>query len=185
MPETPLIALSILCMAMTSHLNLGVRHLMPIYAPLAVAAAFFVVNVPRLRVASVALLCWLFVGVAAAHPDYLSWFNGFAGSHPERILNDSNLDWGQDVLRLVRTTRTMKITHLTTSLAGTADLDRIGLPPHTTLEAMAGVHGWLAISEMMFAQGNAYSPAVHDWLQNLLGGKKYLRVGTSIRLYKL
>jgi hypothetical protein len=50
---------------------------------------------------------------------------------------------------------------------------------------MAGVHGWLAISEMMFAQGNAYSPAVHDWLQNLLGGKKYLRVGTSIRLYKL
>jgi 4-amino-4-deoxy-L-arabinose transferase-like glycosyltransferase len=185
MPEVPLISLCILAMAMTSHLNLGVRHVMPIYAPLAVAAAFFVVEFQRWRIVSIAFLCWLFIGVAAAHPDYLPWFNAFAGAHPERILNDSNLDWGQDVLRLVRTARAKKIRHLTTSLSGTADLDRIGLPPHTTLEAMSSVHGWLAISEMMLAQGNAYSPAVRDWLRKLLDGKKYERIGASIRLYSL
>ena len=50
---------------------------------------------------------------------------------------------------------------------------------------MAEVHGPLAISEMMLAQGNAYSPAVHDWLTRLLGGKSYRRIGKSIRLYEL
>jgi hypothetical protein len=183
--EIPLIVAATLGVAMTSHINIGVRHVLPIYAPMAVAAAFAIVELRRVRVASIVLAAWLVIGSLAAHPDYLPWFNAFAGSHPEHILNDSNLDWGQDVLRLVRTTRAMKIAHLTTSLAGTADLDRIGLPPHTNLEAMAEVHGPLAISEMMLAQGNAYSPAVHDWLVRLLGGKPYRRIGKSIRLYEL
>jgi hypothetical protein len=120
-----------------------------------------------------------------AHPDYLPWFNAFAGPHPEQILNDSNLDWGQNVRRLARTARNLRIAHLTTSLATTADLDRISLPPHTNLEAMSEVHGWLAISEMMIAQGNAYSPAVHDWLTRLIGHKPYRQIGRSIRLYEL
>lgn len=184
-PEIPLIAIASLGVAMTSHINIGVRHVIPIYAPLAIAAAAALVNLRRLRPLSIALVCWLVIGVAAAHPDYLPWFNAFAGPHPERILNDSNLDWGQDVLRLVRAVRPLKIARLTTSLAGSADLDRIGLPPHVNLEAMAEVHGWLAISEMMLAQGNAYSPAVHSWLQKLLGGKEYRRIGKSIRLYHL
>jgi hypothetical protein len=183
--EVPLIALGILGVAMTSHINIGIRHLLPIYAPLAVAAAYAVVELRRFRAVSIALIAWLVIGIAIAHPDYIPWFNAFAGSHPETILNDSNLDWGQDVLRLARTSRTLKIDHLTTSLATTADLDRIGLPPHTNLEAMSEVHGNLAISEMMLAQGNAYSPAVHDWLIRLLGDKPYRRVGKSIRLYTL
>ena len=45
----------------------------------------------------------MFVDGIVAHPDYLPWFNGFARD-PAAILNDSNLDWGQDVLRLVRVT---------------------------------------------------------------------------------
>jgi len=184
-PEVPLIALGILIVAMTSHINIGVRHVMPIYAPLSVAAAFAVVELRKFRIASAALILWLIVSVGIAHPDYLPWFNAFAGSHPEQILNDSNLDWGQDVLRLVRTSRSLQVQHLTTSLATTADLDRIGLPPHTTLQAMSEVHGWLAISEMMIAQGNAYSPAVHDWLTRLIGHKPYRKVGKSIRLYQM
>ena len=183
--EIPLIAFGLLGVAMTSHINIGIRHLLPIYAPLAIAASFAVVELRRLRMISIALVAWLVVGIGIAHPDYLPWFNAFAGAHPENILNDSNLDWGQDVLRLARTSRTLKIDHLTTSLATTADLDRIGLPPHTTLEAMSEVHGDLAISEMMLAQGNAYSPAVHDWLTRLLGDKTYREVGKSIRLYRL
>jgi hypothetical protein len=183
--DIPLIALAILAVAMTSHINIGIRHLLPIYAPLAVAAAFAVAELRRFRALSITLIAWLLIGIGIAHPDYLPWFNGCVGSHPETILNDSNLDWGQDVLRLVRTSRTLKIPHLTTSLATTADLDRIGLPPHTNLEAMSEVHGYLAISEMMLAQGHAYSPAVHDWLTELIGQKPYRTVGTSIRLYKL
>src|SRR5206468_13053936 len=104
------------------------------HAPLSLLPAM-----PGLRIATFALLAWLAVGSIAVHPDYLPWFNAFAGSHPERILNDSNLDWGQDVPRLVRASRAMKIPQLSVSLNGTTDLDRIGLPAHATLEAMSDV----------------------------------------------
>jgi 4-amino-4-deoxy-L-arabinose transferase-like glycosyltransferase len=183
--EIPLLVIVLLGVAMTGHINIGVRHVLPIYAPLALAAAYAITPLPRFRIASAVLVAWLVVGVGVAHPDYLPWFNGFAGSHPERILNDSNLDWGQDVLRLVREARAMKMQHLTTCLAGSNDLNRIGLPPHTTLQAMSEVHGWLAISEGMIAQGSTYSPAVHDWLERLIGGKSYRQIGKSIRLYEL
>ncbi len=184
-PEVALIAAATLGVAMTSHLNIGVRHVLPIYAPLAIAAAFAVISLRRLRIASAALVAWLFLGVAVEHPDYLPWFNFAAGDHPEEILNDSNLDWGQDVLRLVRTARAMKIEHMTVSLFTTTDLDRVGLPRYEILHAMSEVHGWLAISEMNVAQGRAYSPEVRIWLDELLGGKPYRRIGKSIRLYEL
>lgn len=183
-PEVALIAASTLAVAMTSHINIGVRHVLPIYAPLAIAAAFAVVSLPRLRLLSFALIAWLVIGIGLAHPDYLPWFNFAAGRHPEKILNDSNLDWGQDTLRLVRTARAMHIDRITVSLFTTADLDRIGLPPYTILQAMSEVHGWLAISEMNIAQGRAYSPEVQKWLDALLAEKPYTRVGKSIRLYK-
>jgi hypothetical protein len=52
-----------------------------------------------------ALLVWFFAGSLLAHPDYLAWFNEAAGHHPEKIVVDSNLDWGQDMLRLARILR--------------------------------------------------------------------------------
>ena len=36
------------------------------------------------------------------HPDYLAYFNGFAGKAPEKILVDSNYDWGQDLKLLAK-----------------------------------------------------------------------------------
>lgn len=182
-PEVALIAAATLAVAMTSHINIGVRHVLPIYAPLAVAAAFAIVSLPRLRFVSAALVAWLLIGVAAAHPDYLPWFNAAAGRHPENILSDSNLDWGQDTLRLVRTARKLGIEEITLSLFTTADLDRIGLPRYQILQAMSEVDGWLAISEMNIAQGRGYSPEVRVWLDELLEGKPYQRIGKSIRLY--
>jgi hypothetical protein len=73
------------------------------------------------------------IGITA--PRLLAWFYGFAGSHPETILNDSNRDWGHDVVRVARILRTLNIANITTSLATTADLDGIGLRLHTNLEA--------------------------------------------------
>ena len=46
------------------------------------------------------LVAWVAVDSWRAHPDYLAHFNEFAGSHPERILSESDLDWGQDLHRL-------------------------------------------------------------------------------------
>jgi len=182
--EIVLFALVVLDVAMTSRINIGVRHVMPIYAPLSIAAAFAIVELWRFRILTAALTGWLIIGSAAAHPDYLAWFNGFAGKHPERILSDSNIDWGQDVLRLVRYARREKIPHLTVSLAGTAPLDRIGLPPITMLEAWKPLHGWVAVSEFQLAQGRGYSASLRAWVDEwFTEGKPFIRIGKSIRLY--
>jgi hypothetical protein len=184
-PEVPLVALAILGAAMTSHINIGVRHVLPLYAPLAIAAAAAVLELRKLRAVSIALIAWMAISGAVAHPDYLPWFNAFAGSHPERILNDSNLDWGQDVLRLVRVARREGIQPITLSLFTNADLARIGMPPHEELTKIRPVEGWFAISEMQIAIGRSHSPEVRAWLAALIDGKPYRRIGKTIRLYDL
>lgn len=168
----------ILAIAMTSSINIGVRHVLPIYAPLSIAAAS-----TRIRFVTIALTAWLMIGSLLAHPDYLPYFNAFAGREPHRVLNDSNLDWGQDVLRLVRLARREKIAAITTSIAANTSLDRVGLPPRTELQALQPVHGYLAISEFNIALGRDISPELRDWLDGLLRGRPYRRVGASIRLY--
>ncbi|HET8775251.1 MAG TPA: glycosyltransferase family 39 protein [Thermoanaerobaculia bacterium] len=177
--ELALMAAAILAIAMTGNINIGVRHVLPIYAPLAIGAAAAI----RVRWLNIALIAWLAIGSAFAHPDYLAWFNAFAGREPQRILNDSNLDWGQDALRLVRYARKEKIQSITTSLPWSAPLDRIGLPPRADLQILQPVHGWLAISELNIALGRAYSPEVRRWLDRLLADRPYRRVGKTIRLY--
>lgn len=184
-PEVALTALAILLVAMTSRINIGVRHVLPIYAPLSIAAAAAVVTLQRLRWMNVALVAWLVAGLAFAHPDYLPWMNAFAGEHPEQVLNDSNFDWGEDALRLARVARKERIPHITTSLLGTTPLDHIGLPPRSELQAMQPAHGWVAISEMHLALGRSISPEVARWLDQLFAGRPYRRVGKTIRLYKL
>ena len=46
------------------------------------------------------LVLWMAASSALSHPDYLAYFNEMAGSEPENIMVDSDLDWGQDVKRL-------------------------------------------------------------------------------------
>ncbi|HUR80009.1 MAG TPA: glycosyltransferase family 39 protein [Thermoanaerobaculia bacterium] len=177
-PVPALVAAVILGIAMTSNINIGVRHVLPIYAPLAIAAASV-----RVRWLVIFMTAWLVIGSALAHPDYLPWFNFAAGKEPQRVLNDSNLDWGQDVLRLVRLCRDERIPSITTSLASFAPLDRIGLPPRKELQVFQPVHGWVAISEFNIAFGRNLSPEIAKWVDALLKDRPYRRVGASIRLY--
>jgi hypothetical protein len=183
-PEVPLIAAAILAVAMTSEINIGIRHVLPIYAPLAIAAAAAILALPRVRIASAALVLWLFVDGVAAHPDYLPWFNAFA-PHPETVLNDSNLDWGQDVLRLVRYTRQQHIPQISLLVFTSADVDRLGFPPHKAIKVVEPIHGWFATSEMEIAIGETHSPRVKNWLDGMIAGKPYTRIGKSIRVYHL
>ena len=48
------------------------------------------------------MLFWLAAGGVRQHPDYLAYFNEFASGHPEDILADSDLDWGQELKRVGR-----------------------------------------------------------------------------------
>lgn len=84
--------------------NIGVRHAL-LFFPLAAVAAGAALASPAVRLRRAATLGALLVAaveLATVHPHELSFFNALAGG-PEggrRFFVDSNLDWGQDLLRL-------------------------------------------------------------------------------------
>ena len=95
-------SLGILLTAMTGHIDIGVRFVLPVYIGLSVVAGCAVARARGwpAKAAVVALLAWQVASGARQHPDYLAYTNEIAGSHPERFVADSDLDWGQDMKRL-------------------------------------------------------------------------------------
>src|SRR5205085_4231973 len=182
-----IIAGLLLALVMMSSINRGIRHVLPIYVPLSMLAAFAATRLWRVRpgfsLAAVVLGAWLIVNSAVAHPDYLPWSNALAGRHPERIALDSNFDWGQDVLRLRDECRRRGITDLHAALFGQVDLRRIDMPPIQPIDPMrAGAPGWYALSESVVIPAQARQRDAYRWLTDNRG---FIRVGKSIRLYRL
>jgi hypothetical protein len=102
---TPLVGaacgvIAVLVIAMTTRVNIGIRHVLPIYAVLASVAAAGAMALwrqrPVGRIAAGVALVWSLVVPMRSYPDHIAYFNAVAGDHPERILTDSNIDWGQD-----------------------------------------------------------------------------------------
>jgi 4-amino-4-deoxy-L-arabinose transferase-like glycosyltransferase len=90
-----------------STINIGLRHVLPVYVGFSLLAAVAVVRLLELGRTRKwtwgllgALVLWMTASSALSHPDYLAYFNELAGSEPENILVDSDLDWGQDIKRL-------------------------------------------------------------------------------------
>ncbi len=177
------VVLAILLVGLTSSLNMGIRHILPIYVPLSILAAYGAMEIYRRatgafsRAVLAALLVWLFAGVALAHPDYLAWFNETAPENPAHIAVDSNLDWGQDARRLALTARELQIDRLHVAILAAFPFDRYGvhaeqLPPYVKQS------GWVAVSETRLAlEADAFR-----WLSVY---RPVRRIGRSIRLYAI
>ncbi len=97
---------AILAIAMSSRINIGVRHVLPIYAGMSViagAGAAMLLRRSRGRWASLvlfALFGWQVFSGALAHPDYLSYTNEITRGRPQDFVAESDLDWGQDMHRV-------------------------------------------------------------------------------------
>ena len=91
--------------SLQSHLNIGHRHLLPIYAAFYILAGGAFLLMRRQVMWSVLLLLlvvWHGRESVAIRPDYLAYFNPLGGG-PEkayRLFVDSSLDWGQNLPRL-------------------------------------------------------------------------------------
>jgi 4-amino-4-deoxy-L-arabinose transferase-like glycosyltransferase len=172
-----------------SHINIGVRHVLVVYPLLAVGAAVafghFWRSARRLGAGRQALVRSLLVfavaaqlaTIASAHPDYLPYFNGLVRA-PERVLVDSDLDWGQDLKRLERRLEELKVPSVSLAYLGTADLSREALPPYRLLAPGERATGWVAISALARVHGRGG----YDWL-NAYAPRE--RIGKSILLYEL
>jgi hypothetical protein len=98
-------ALYLFVSGMATSYNIGVRHILPVFPLFASAAVLALVRAATPRVAASVLLLGAgleIAEVARVHPHEMSFFNVLAGgpSRGELWLNDSNLDWGQDLSRL-------------------------------------------------------------------------------------
>jgi len=90
--------------AVTAQLNIGHRHILPIYPALIVGCGAVVYlwhqNRRTIFAAAIAILLFWQIGESfAIRPNYLAYFNEVAGGprHGYQHLVDSSLDWGQDL----------------------------------------------------------------------------------------
>ncbi|HUP65804.1 MAG TPA: hypothetical protein VM557_11050, partial [Thermoanaerobaculia bacterium] len=192
--------------AMTSSINIGIRHVLPIYPLLAVVAGWWCGAALRLgrggeeesvathpgagwkpaphlsKHALVAvLLVWQLAGAVRAWPDYLAWFNAIAGDEPQEWLLDSNLDWGQDLLRLEEEARRRGIDRLALSYFGSALPARHDLPPLRPAHATRPTTGWIAVSWMnRKGIGLLSAEPLYRWLDP---HEPVATIGKSILLY--
>ena len=188
--EPAAIAFAILLVCLPSRINIGLRHVLPMYPFLAVVAGLGAVAlwrarraVPAARALAVLLVGWQVVASARTHPDYLAYFNELAGRHPERILVDSDLDDGQDLKRLADTLRApAAFRRCRWRTRGPPRWPSTGLPPIHWLQPHRTVTGWVAVSLYSLKLGSLDRPGHDDfaWLERY---RPVALVGRSIRLY--
>jgi hypothetical protein len=91
-------------LAVTSNMNFGDRHILPVFPFLLLLSAALWQWARRRRtlLAALVLVVALQAGDTARYaPDYLSYFNPLVNPEESyRLLTDSNLDWGQGLLAL-------------------------------------------------------------------------------------
>ncbi len=187
---TVIFPVAIMLVCMSSKINLGVRHVLAIYPLLAVMGGhamseFFVLARRTSRavlVLPIALAAWVVAEPWMVRPDYLAYFNQFAGAHPERILAESDLDWGQDLYRLSQRLREMHVEHVSIKYFGSAPLEKAGLPPYSILSAdVPTTRGYAAVSvrylTLEYAKNGSFA-----WLR---GKTPQEVIGKSIYLYNL
>jgi hypothetical protein len=88
--------------AMASRIDIGIRHLLPIFPFLFILGGAFLDwwwgRKRRFTIgATILLLAWMVLTAARAYPDYLTYMNELASKHPHwYYLSDSNVEWGDD-----------------------------------------------------------------------------------------
>jgi dolichyl-phosphate-mannose-protein mannosyltransferase len=114
--------------AITTKLNIGERHILPIHPFALLLAGFAVAELwskgrRPFRVALGILLGVAFLEFASICPHYLAFFNQFVGGprNGHKYLIDSNIDWGQDLKGLKQWMVEHDVQHINLSYFGTAD----------------------------------------------------------------
>ena len=163
-----------------SSLNLGIRHVLPIYPFLFAACAITVTR----RITVVLTAAHVLIALLA-YPSYLSYFNPLIGSHrnADRVLIDSNLDWGQDLRRLAHWTRENDIGVIRVHYFGAGSVEhelrsrgmRWSAPRAEPLPK-----GWFAVSRHFYRLRSGYDAYLRG------SGARYVTtIGGSIDVYRV
>jgi hypothetical protein len=180
-------AFAFLLVSMTSNINLGIRHVLPMLPLLSIPAGYGMYCLwqsgqTHRRFLAIMLLGWQLAGVLQSHPEYIAYYNEAAGARPERISHDSDFDWGQSIIMLnnkanelgidamyvcVRPLHVMKI-----NLNKMLKVKSLGCPANKRLD------GWVAVSRVMLIS----KPNDYGWLEQYA---PYTEIGDTMYLYNI
>ena len=142
--------------AMMATINIGVRHILPIYpfvVLLAGAAVSVLISTGRRALAAAAVAAAL-IEPALVYPHTLAFFNVLAGgpSHGSEYLVDSNLDWGQDLKGLKAWMTTHAVSHINLAYFGFAD------PHYYAIDCtfLPGSPGWVGKEQLQLPRLPGY-----------------------------
>lgn len=181
--------LSYFIWSLGSHINIGVRHILPVYPFMFLGIAWLVRSsapwwiwrkwlIPGLMLTSLAV-------ALAAYPNTIGYFNATAGgtSGGHRYLLDSNLDWNQDIWRLRRWLDRHNVTDYSLALFGSIPAEKIfpeakPIPPESLIAAGYRPKGPIIISAgQLFNRDGPFA-----WLRDR---PVQARVGSSIWIFNL
>ncbi len=186
-----------LAFTFTRGLQIGHRHLLPIYPFLFVAAgrAANLAGRAGVRVVVLALVAWYAVGTLAVHPHYLAYFNELAGGprNGYKRLVDSSLDWGQDLKGLRAWMDARGVARIKLSYFGSADpsyygIDADALPgysaPHPVRVTREVRPGDLVAVSATNLQGVYLDPEDRPLMERFRRSTPIDQVGYSILIYR-
>ena len=199
--------------AMFSPLTIGYRHILPML-PFALVLAGNAANfkslisnlkLQRLLVSLspyhlvIPLVAWQIIAAVLFFPHHLSYFNELAGGpdNADKILVDSNLDWGQDLPALKVWMDDHRVDRVNLSYFGTAIPEAYGVrywplpgflhfvvgPEVDSFNPYTPEPGWYAISATSLRQGLLWREP--DLFAYFRDKTPVARAGYSILLYKI
>ena len=144
----------IVLVALSSRIQIGVRHILPVYFGMSLLSAAAIVDWigqartrAWIRATIGVLMVWFAASSLLSHPDYLAYTNELAGESPEKVLADSDLDWGQDMKRLSARLHQVGAGQVSFSPTVLADFEgELGFPRVTESNPVAPSAGWNAVS---------------------------------------
>jgi dolichyl-phosphate-mannose-protein mannosyltransferase len=185
-----------------SPFNIGYRHLLPILPFLFIFAGQLAAIQwkPGRRPAWAVSLAvvWLVIGSTLSYPHYLAYFNELVGGPDggHKVLGDSNIDWGQDLIGLREFMNRENIASVKLAYLGTADPRAYGISyellpgfpygrgqgentPELTTNPPGGVYA-ISISCL---QGFCFKN--HDLYASFRASKPDAIIGHSIFIYRV
>jgi tetratricopeptide (TPR) repeat protein len=196
-------ALLYFSLAVWSRMNIGLRHILPIYPFLFVliggtAAELWTSKTKVKRGCLIFLALWYVWSSLSIYPHYLAYFNELAGGpqNGHRVLIDSNLDWGQDLKGLKRWMDHHERQNIQFLYFGTADPEYYGIKafylPGSLIIHPSSNDGnfeppdYLAVSaNLLYGSGIFLTERQKNFLDSYKLRQPVGNIGYSILVYKL
>jgi hypothetical protein len=189
--------------AVWARMNIGIRHILPIYPFLFVlagesAAALWQSRTVWKRGCLILIGGWALWGSVVTYPNYLAYFNETAGGpkNGHNVLLDSNLDWGQNLKSLKSWMGEHGVKSILLLYFGQAEpasygIDAIHIPgslvrPRTSKRVDSSIPYVLAVSANHFYADRVYSTKVEaEFIRSFRLKKPVATIGHSILVFKL